>query len=1219
MLPLRSADPIVIDLDEDVETDVDPIESCEEDDVDVAAGQEAGIGVAAAAASASASAAAPSASATLAAALRGIGPSSSPAAAAGRTSVAASAPLQRHGSTPATPPQGAAAVASDTPTPKKATRGSPRGGPPAAAADQEAVEPSPVKRQCVAKVEPWLADVAASSGSASSGARPARPWLRTPAAPLDARGPLRLFLVTLDERLEAPPPGFPAAGGAGAAAPVLELHGATRDGQSVLLHVHGFLPYFYARPPPCVAGSGAAALDACAQALNTVKHGVQVVANIEEVRRTPLMPYQAHHERLLRISVTNPKLIASCRSALERGLRLRSGAVWQTQPLETNVAFCVRFLVDLDLGGGSWLEIPGGRYQVRDARSRKSTATVEADVHHTALVAHKAEGEWIGLPPLRVLSLHLTLAGEGEAQVVVAAGAQLQMHGQGSPLHQVAWVRTSDGAMLADPDAGVLRSACGRADDDCQVQLFAFRSESELLLHIRDYVIESDADVLIGYDLLNVHLTGLLGRAEAAGLVKRGGGYGLGRLLGVTSRAKSSTFESKQLGKQETKEVNVEGRLLFDVLTIVEREQKLTSYSLSAVALQILSTTRLELRSAKVASLSKERPELLAAFALRDAGLVFRIFDAQHVLFRYVEMARVTGVPIEYLVTRGQSVKVFSMLLRKARAHGYVLPPPPAPGQDSETSYEGGCVLDPKVGFYEEPVVTLDFASLYPSIMMRHNLCYSTLLPDSLQAPEPQGGEPGFETVPDLGHRFVTSRVRRGLIPMVLEELLAARAKAKKDLKSAKDPQTRAVLDGRQLALKMSANSVYGFTGMSVGTLPCVAIAASVTAYGRKMIERTRSVVEERFCVARGYPRDARVIYGDTDSVMVSLGKGCEMSQAFAFGKEAAEVVSGEFGAPIKMEFEKVYTPYLLMNKKRYAGVAWAQPGEAGKLDAKGIETVRRDWCQLVREVVDRCLHLILRERSPEQGIEYVRETLAQLRQGRVDPRQLVLSKALVRDGAQAYDSKQVHVELAERIRRRSPALAPQVGDRVPYVFVAAAQGVAAYERAEDPLWALEHGLPIDAEYYVEHQLKGPLLRIFGPVLGSEAAAKQRLFGGDAARPVAVRAPSGSGPLASFARARPKCLGCRTILHEPGQVLCSSCEAPERAVEVVLRHIEELRPLEAEASQLLSQCARCEGSHFRGLNAECANVDCPIFFRRLQVSRELDGAQCALQKLQLDW
>lgn len=130
--------------------------------------------------------------------------------------------------------------------------------------------------------------------------------------------------------------------------------------------------------------------------------------------------------------------------------------------------------------------------------------------------------------------------------------------------------------------------------------------------------------------------------------------------------------------------------------------------------------------------------------------------------------------------------------------------------------------------------------------------------------------------------KFVTTKRREGLLSKILTNLLEARARAKKDLKSEADPFRKAVLDGRQRALKIAANSVYGFTGAVRGKLPCIAISANTTAFGRRMIAQTKDVcsvwqsqlafvhfgqiVESTFTVQNGYASDARVIYGDTDS-----------------------------------------------------------------------------------------------------------------------------------------------------------------------------------------------------------------------------------------------------------------------------------------------------------------------------------------------------------------
>jgi DNA polymerase delta subunit 1 len=109
------------------------------------------------------------------------------------------------------------------------------------------------------------------------------------------------------------------------------------------------------------------------------------------------------------------------------------------------------------------------------------------------------------------------------------------------------------------------------------------------------------------------------------------------------------------------------------------------------------------------------------------------------------------------------------------------------------------------------------------------------------------------------GHVFVKSTVKKGILPQILDELLAARKRAKKDMAAATDPMEKAVQNGRQLALKISANSVYGFTGATVGQLPCVPVAATVTAYGRNLLLETRAFVESNYNISKGYAADAEV------------------------------------------------------------------------------------------------------------------------------------------------------------------------------------------------------------------------------------------------------------------------------------------------------------------------------------------------------------------------
>ena len=142
----------------------------------------------------------------------------------------------------------------------------------------------------------------------------------------------------------------------------------------------------------------------------------------------------------------------------------------------------------------------------------------------------------------------------------------------------------------------------------------------------------------------------------------------------------------------------------------------------------------------------------------------------------------------------------------------------------TDDQFEGATVIEPLRGYYSDPIATLDFSSLYPSIIMAHNLCYTTLSNVNIQR-KLNIAEENLTRTPS-NSAFVKGNLRKGLLPEILENLLSARKKAKAELKNEEDPLKKKVLDGRQYALKVSANSVYGFTGAQMGKLPCLEISA---------------------------------------------------------------------------------------------------------------------------------------------------------------------------------------------------------------------------------------------------------------------------------------------------------------------------------------------------------------------------------------------------------
>jgi len=1071
--------------------------------------------------------------------------------------------------------------------------------------------------------------------------------------------------VELDNTVARPHPRLATSKG-GSQAPVVRVFGVTREGNSVALFVHGFQPYFYIEVPGCPDAAAEATSPEKCEALRRVLEATAVSASrnrgldahvlrVEPERRCSMWNHQpGGHRPFLKVTVALPELITPLRTALDRGQvplpwcggGYGSGGV---MTYESNVMFALRFMIDRGVQGCSWLEIPAGKWCRR--ANRTSTCQIEADVSAADLVAHAPDkgGRWSEIAPLRVLSVDIECAGrkglfpDAKFDPVIQIASHVSVVGGPS----AGGIGDAD----ADAVAGLGRGAAGgtregeRAGplfrniqvlDTCApivgAQVESHGDERALLRRWRDLLVASDADIITGWNTTNFDLPYLLDRAETLDVQDF---PHWGRIRSQRVRMRDTVFSSKAHGTRSYKEITIEGRVQLDMLTLIQRDHKLSSYSLNAVSAHFLGEQKEDVHHSDIAALqagTAETRRRLAVYCLKDALLPQRLFDKLSYLYNYAEMARVTGVPLGWLVSRGQAVKVFSQILRKCRAKGLVVPHVarggPGGGDEGGGSYEGATVLEAKAGFHDRPIATLDFASLYPSIMMAHNLCYTTLVPRervSRYRPEDVTRTPSGDT-------FVKGSVTEGLLPEILRELLAARKQAKREMAVETDAFRRAVLDGRQQALKVSANSVYGFTGATVGKMPCLEISASVTAFGREMIEHTKSLVEattwrdpgpdgdeeaaltaddEALVAAGGGSFRAEVVYGDTDSVMVRfVGVADDVGRAMRLGRIAARTVTATFVRPIQLEFEKVYFPYLLISKKRYAGLLWTRPEKADKMDTKGIETVRRDNCALVRQVVDRVLREILVKRDVAAAERYAKGTIADLLMNRVDLSLLVVTKALTQE-PEAYDNSAPHVELAKKMRKRDPATGPQVGDRIAYVIIKGPKNARAFEKAEDPVHVLENNLPIDAVHYLEHHLEKPLMRIFEPILRNP----RELLAGEHTRNVVVATPSAAaGGIMRFAQRKLTCLGCKATLDAGNRAaggsgaVCKHCRPREGSIYREL--VEGAAVLERCYADLWTQCQRCQGSLHQ--DVLCASRDCPIFYRRRKAEKDINQANASL-------
>jgi DNA polymerase delta subunit 1 len=676
--------------------------------------------------------------------------------------------------------------------------------------------------------------------------------------------------------------------------------------------------------------------------------------------------------------------------------------------------------------------------------------------------------------------------------------------------------------------------------------VYDFYDELTMIESFIDFIISEDVDFIEGHNINRFDNTYVLGRYKV--LMEKDGMHNtkpiIGRLLKVGSEIRKSTFQSNQKGSIEKFKLILPGRVILDSYDIMKDQHNESSYKLDSLAEKYLGTKKIvqdyndiyPMYHGTIGYENGKGRHDLAVYCVKDSWLVRKMMDKLCKLTVLLQMSNVTGISMKDVIERGQGIRTIALMLRYAKKRTpfpYFIPRVIKEQQyvvrnqfvDDEVitmkqvkvaaspeSFEGAVVVEPDTGFYTDAVSCLDFASLYPSIMRALNMSYETLVSrstvESMNWRQLIGREEaiGVRTVPDFNYTdmklrtsinpdnptFVSSTVRKGLLPEILESVLAERKIVKKQMKALNDPSCTMykVYDGRQLGLKVVANSIYGFTGAINGFLPEKRIASSVTKYGRYMINQTKEKVENH--PVWGKQHGCKCIYGDTDSVFVHMpptlvqGKDEEelMEKAHKKGTEMADYITNIFLPPNELEYEKSYSSFLLLKKKRYAGHKY-EPGHPPKLQIKGLEAARRDYAPLLVKTQKKMLNILLLERDKEKAMKYVKEVVSDLMSNKIPLDMLIMSKKLSRP-PKDYKAMAAHVNLALRLEKENPEEAPVAGDRVDYVIYCGNSSKTS-ECACLPSEISSGKYEVDRNYYLNKQLKGPLLRILTKVVNDPA------------------------------------------------------------------------------------------------------------------------------------
>jgi DNA polymerase delta subunit 1 len=679
----------------------------------------------------------------------------------------------------------------------------------------------------------------------------------------------------------------------------------------------------------------------------------------------------------------------------------------------------------------------------------------------------------------------------------------------------------------------ILLSLCNPKDiKDVVVKRFV--TEREMLLKFRSYIEEINPDALCTYNGMKFDWNYMITRAEKLGIYIKFAQ--ISRVIGKRAELKTVNWSSSAYGDQIFRYLDPCGRSNVDVLIEVERNYKLIKYSLDYVAGFFLNEhkedvtprqlfmlyqltvemtpifneledgviereVRIELKKKVQTLLPRRRchgevlkirtnlmnaktgkqfksfirdPLTLTGFYnVQDSVLTIDLCEKLNLWTTMESMSNTMNVPMSYLHTRGQQIKVLAQVYRETIFEDIVIPCKPKPKEEDLEKYQGAVVIEANPGDYDN-VVCFDFESLYPSVMIAFNICYTTLLRDDDPTPDDEchvlewGDHVGCPEDPqhrkkkaadvlckDHHYRFrkvVTlpdgTRVHEGVMPKLERKLLGARKGVKKEMakleaklkmvlgtameddisyykkvgweiveKDSLTPQQITVLkvgikvlNAKQLSLKISSNSAYGGLGAQMGFIPLVPGAASVTAKGRELImDAIRYVLEK-------YPGVAKLVYGDTDSSMMTFVDKTT-DESFLLGDRISKEISHylktkligleeeymitnpidniayridkypraglieseledlykiqihEYDAnPINLQFENLYKRYFLLTKKRYVARATNRAGKITAKIKKGVVLARRDNCMYLKDTYEPMVEAIM-DKKPEAEV----------------------------------------------------------------------------------------------------------------------------------------------------------------------------------------------------------------------------------------------------------
>lgn len=869
---------------------------------------------------------------------------------------------------------------------------------------------------------------------------------------------------------------------------IVTLLGQTKDNTRVAVHVHGVCTTCYFKKSEIEANYNITrASDLKNYILDNVKNdnnGAPLthygIAIFSTTKRN-IYFYESQMASFWKVQLKNWKHMLKVTNALSKA-----------QSYESHITPTARFLLDNKFTSFGWYNISSTEAFWRPLEKHATSCDIEVDCTCSALSINHSIDTW---PSYKVVSFDIECLSCGDNEFAFP----------NAELTEDIVIQIS--AILTDVTTGQIEhcylfSLGSCSLDDREIKVLQCDSEYELLLAFFTFLKQYSPEFLTGYNIVNFDLPFLIDRMNKIYNTNLDG-YGK-----LEQYGRCQTWNMASNAFQKNSKAVISGIIIIDMYSVAQAKLQLSSYKLGSVSVYLFGEDKEDLAYKDIPQLyhtgAAERGRI-GSYCVQDSMLVIKMFFKFMPHIEAAEVAKLAHITVYNVIFGGQQIRVLHCLLEKAEKYDYVLPHLKYNSTElDQEKYKGATVVEPMSGFYVNPITVFDFASLYPSIIQAHNLCLTTLTTNknALENLTPDRDYQEFK-VNGMNLFFVKSHIKQSLLSELLSAWLNLRKEIRKAMTQVENEDMKNILDKRQAAIKVTCNSVYGFTGASHGLLPCLEVAATVTTIGRQMLDKTKGFIESRwgsdlhrliadFPVISNYLERnkeyfVKIVYGDTDSVFVE-SSGVSATGMKTIGSDVADIITASlFTKPIKLECEKVFHKLLLIKKKKYIGLI------DSKLMMKGVELVRRNNCPFItrttRELVD-CVFFnpsvaeiaskMSKMTQPLQRIDDIDygfmpfidilKTAVKYINQCTDINDFTFTTVLSKAPDMYDNAKLPHLEVYNKKVARGEQL-PQVKDRIEFVIIEGESSLIS-DMAEDPSYAQKNNLKINTDYYMTRLLK---------------------------------------------------------------------------------------------------------------------------------------------------